>query len=52
MLTVLTQKADDRNLNAAAYDQLLARICSVVKPLDIIEEIFIADLVFLEWEVL
>ena len=38
--------------DAAAYDQLLARICSVVKPLDIIEEIFIADLVFLEWEVL
>jgi hypothetical protein len=31
--------------DAAAYGQLLARICSVVKPLDIIEEIFIADLV-------
>jgi hypothetical protein len=38
--------------DAAAYGQLLARICSVVKPVDIIEEIFIADLVSLEWEVL
>jgi len=38
--------------DAAAYDQILARICCAVKPLDIIEEIFIADLVFLEWEVL
>ena len=38
--------------DAAGYDQILARICCAVKPLDIIEEIFIADLVFLEWEVL
>jgi len=37
--------------DAAAYDQLLARICSAVKPVDIIEEIFIADLASLEWEV-
>jgi hypothetical protein len=38
--------------DAAAYDQLLARICAVVKPVDIIEEILIADIVSLEWEVL
>jgi hypothetical protein len=38
--------------DAAAYDQLFARICSAVKPVDIIEEIFVADLVSLEWEVL
>jgi hypothetical protein len=38
--------------DAAAYDQLLARICSAVKPVDIIEEIFIADLASLEWEAL
>jgi hypothetical protein len=38
--------------DAAAYDQLLARICSAVKPVDIIEEIFIGDLASLEWEVL
>jgi hypothetical protein len=31
--------------DAAAYDQLLARICAAVKPVDIIDEIFIADVV-------
>jgi hypothetical protein len=29
--------------DAAAYDQLLARICAAVKPVDIVEEIFTAD---------
>jgi hypothetical protein len=38
--------------DAAAYDQLLARICAVINPIDIVDEMFIADLVFLEWEVL
>lgn len=38
--------------DAAAYDQLLASICAAVKPVDIIDEIFIADVVFLEWELL
>ena len=38
--------------DAAAYDQLLARIFAAVKPVDIIDEIFIADVVSLEWEVL
>jgi hypothetical protein len=38
--------------DAADYDQLLARVCAVVKPVDIIDEIFIADVVSLEWEVL
>jgi hypothetical protein len=38
--------------DAAAYDQLFARICSAVKPVDIIEEIFVTDLMSLEWEVL
>jgi hypothetical protein len=38
--------------DAAAYDELLARICAAVKPVDIIDEIFIADIVSLEWEVL
>jgi hypothetical protein len=31
--------------DAAAYDQLLARICAAVKPVDIIDEIFITDVV-------
>jgi hypothetical protein len=38
--------------DAAAYDQLLASICAVVKPVDIIDEIFITDVVTSEWEVL
>ena len=38
--------------DAAAYEQLLARICAAVKPVDIIDEVFIADVVPSEWEVL
>jgi hypothetical protein len=38
--------------DARTYDQLLARICAVVQPVDIIDEMFIADVVSLEWEVL
>src|SRR5262245_55454662 len=38
--------------DAAGYDQLLADICAAVKPVDIIEKMFIADLVALEWEIL
>src|SRR5262249_35683502 len=38
--------------DAAAYDELLGRICAVVKPVDIMDEMFIADIVALEWEVL
>jgi hypothetical protein len=36
----------------AAYGELLARICAVVKPADVIEEMFAADVVFLQWEIL
>jgi hypothetical protein len=38
--------------DAAAYDELLARIRAAVKPVDIVEEMFIADVVTLEWELL
>jgi hypothetical protein len=38
--------------DAAAYDALLARISAAVKPVNIIEEMFICDVVSLEWEVL
>jgi hypothetical protein len=38
--------------DGAAYDELLARICAAVQPVDIIEEMFIFDVVSLEWEVL
>jgi hypothetical protein len=37
--------------DAAAYDELVARICAVVKPVDIIDEMFVADVVLLQWEV-
>ena len=36
----------------AAYNELLARICDAINPADTIEEIFIADVVSSEWEVL
>ena len=38
--------------DAAAYDELLACVRAAVKPVDIIDEMFIADVVSLEWEVL
>ena len=38
--------------DAAIYDELLARMCAAVKPVDIIDEMFVADLVFLQWEVM
>jgi hypothetical protein len=38
--------------DAASYDQLLARIFAAVKPVDVIDEMFTADVVSLEWEVL
>jgi hypothetical protein len=38
--------------DADAYNELLARICDAIKPVDTIEEMFIADVVSLEWEVL
>jgi hypothetical protein len=38
--------------DAAAHDELLARICAAINPVDIIEELFIADVVSLEWELL
>ena len=36
--------------DAAAHDQLLTRICAAVKPVDVIDEMFVADVVSLEWE--
>jgi len=38
--------------DAAAYDELFGRVCAAVKPADVIDEILVADLVALEWEVL
>ena len=36
----------------AAYHQLLSRVRTAISPIDIIDEMFIADVVSLEWEVL
>ena len=38
--------------DAAAYDELLARMCAAVKPVDVIDEMLVADIVALEREVL
>jgi hypothetical protein len=38
--------------DADAYDELVARIFAAVKPVDIIDEIFIADVASLQWDVL
>ena len=37
--------------NAADYDELVARLCAAVRPVDVIDEMFINDVVSLEWEV-
>ena len=36
----------------AAYDELLGRVCAAVNPVDVIDEMLIADVVSLEWDVL
>jgi antitoxin component HigA of HigAB toxin-antitoxin module len=36
----------------ALYDELVGRMCAAVKPVDMIDELFVADVVSLEWEIL
>jgi hypothetical protein len=38
--------------DVAACDELVGRICAAVRPADVIDEMFIADIASLEWEVL
>ena len=38
--------------DAAAYDELFGRVCAAIKPIDVIDEMFMADVVGLEWELL
>jgi hypothetical protein len=38
--------------DAVAYDQLVTRICTAVNPVDFIDDMLIADVIFLQWEVL
>src|SRR5262245_165854 len=37
--------------DAAAYDELLLRVSTAVKPVDILEDIWVRDIVDLTWEV-
>ena len=37
--------------DGALYEDLLGRMCAAVKPVDIIDEMLVADVVFLEWEI-
>jgi hypothetical protein len=38
--------------DAALYDELVGRMCAAVKPVDIIDELYVADVVSLEWEII
>ncbi len=38
--------------DTATYDELFGRVSATIKPVDVIDEILIADVVALEWEVL
>jgi len=38
--------------DAAAYDELLDRVRAAVNPVDIVEEMLITDVMYLEWDVL
>src|SRR5262249_29142724 len=38
--------------DAGVYDELFGRMCAAIKPGDVIDEMFMADVVALEWEVL
>jgi hypothetical protein len=38
--------------DAVAYDELFGRVCAAVKPVDVIDEMLMADGAALEWEVL
>ena len=38
--------------DAAAYDELFARVCAAVKPIDVIDEMLVNDVVCLQWETL
>lgn len=38
--------------DAAAYEELLARVRAAVKPVDIIDAMFVDDVVRLQWKVL
>jgi hypothetical protein len=50
--TLFNQRLLLEGEDAAAYDQLVASVRAALNPVDIIDEIYIADAVILEWDVL
>jgi len=38
--------------DAALYDDLVGRMCAAVKPVDMIDELYMVDVVSLEWEIM
>jgi hypothetical protein len=38
--------------DAAAYDELLSRLCAAISSVDVIDEMLIADLISFKWDVL
>jgi hypothetical protein len=52
MLSIFGPRSVFENEDAAAYDELLLRLSSAIKPSDVLEEIWIRDVVDLEWDVL
>ena len=38
--------------DAAAYNELSSRVCAAIKPIDVIDDMLMADVVGLEWELL
>jgi hypothetical protein len=38
--------------DAALYDELVGRMCAAVKPVDVIDELYVAGVVSLEWEMM
>jgi hypothetical protein len=38
--------------DAALYDDLVGRMCAAVKPVDVIDELYVASVVSLEWEIM
>jgi hypothetical protein len=38
--------------DGAAYDELFGRVCAAVKPADVIDEIYVNDTIYLEWDIL
>ena len=50
--SVSANLSEQNNPNKNAYDELLARVSGAVKPSDVLEEIWVRDVIDLVWEAL